>query len=253
MKKHFRMLLLLSALLLLVPPRGLSETSETSVAPVAAATAEPAAQEDAVVAMVNGEPLLASDYKPVETTYLLEYANMGCDVTDESVKAYVQDLALTAAIEDLLVHQDMKAQGFYTFDDQTERWIAEQGAAAYEAALANVSDTLRAELSLTEEDDITPYALAYAELLGVTVADYEDVYRTQLATVAYNDWLTRDIPVTDEQIAAAYDAYVAENGPAELTEELREALAASLYQQRWQERLAARVDELAESAEVVFP
>lgn len=244
MKKHLPLLLLLSALLLLASPCCLAEASQA---------AEPAAQEDAVVATVNGEPLLSSDYTPVETAYLLEYANMGCDVTDESVKAYVQDLALTAAIEDLLVRQDMRAQGFYTFDEETERWIVEQGAAAYETALSDVSVTLRKELNLTEEDDVTPYALAYAELLGVTAADYEDVYRTQLATVYYNDWLTRDIPVTDEEIAAAYEAYVAENGAAELTDELREALAASLYQQRCQERLAARVDELAAAAQVVFP
>lgn len=234
----------LCALLLfcaLLPVSGLASTPE----------GEAPAQE--IIATVNGEDLLASAYTPIETAYLLEYANMGLDLSDESVKAYVQDLALTAAIEDMLVRQDMAAQGFFDFDEETERWIVEQGRDAYESALADVCDALRAELSLSEEDDAMPYALAYAELLGVTEADYQDVYRTQLATVSYNAWLTRDVPVTDEEIQAAYDAYVAESGPAELTDALREALAASLYQERCQALLAERVDALSETAEVVLP
>lgn len=240
MKNHLRILFLLAAMLMGVS-LSVAETAEP---------AEPA--EDSVIATVNGEPLLSSAYTPIETSYLLSYAGMGVDVTDESMKAYVQDLALTAAIEDMLVRQDMTARGFFDFDEETERWIAEQGAAAYASALADVSDALRAELELSEDDDVSPYALAYAQLLGVTEADYADVYRKQLATVYYYDALTADIPVTDEDIQAAYEAYVAENGPAELTDELREALASSLYEERCQTRLAERVDELSASAEVIL-
>lgn len=240
MKKYVRILFLLAAMLMSVSP-AVAETAET---------AEPT--QDSVIATVNGEPLLSSAYTPIETSYLLSYAGMGVDVTDESMKAYVQDLALTAAIEDMLVRQDMTALGFFDFDEETERWIAGQGAAAYESALADVGDTLRAELGLSDEDDMTPYALAYAQLLGVTEEDYADVYRTQLATAYYYDYLTRDIPVTEEDIQAAYEAYTAENGPAELTDELRETLSSSLYQQRCQARLAERVDMLSESAEVIL-
>ncbi|MDO5378778.1 MAG: hypothetical protein Q4G52_10635, partial [Clostridia bacterium] len=245
MKKHLFALFLLLAMLISV---GFAAAEALdSEAP------DPETTEDSVIATVNGEALLSSDYTSVETTYLLEYANMGLDLSDEAVKAYVQDLALTAAIENMLVRQDMAAQGFLTFDEETERWIAEQGKAAYESALADVGDVLRAELELSEDDDVTPYALSYAALLGVTEEDYADVYRTQLATVYYNDWLTQDIPVTDEEIQAAYEAYVAENGDAELTDELRDALAASLYEQRCQTRLSERIDTLAASAEVVYP
>ena len=48
------------------------------------------------------------------------------------------------------------------------------------------------------------YALAYAQTLGVTQQDYIDVYRTQMATVNYYDWLIRENPITDEAVQAAY-------------------------------------------------
>ena len=67
--------------------------------------------EDPVIALVNGEELLESEYASMESYYYIMYGNSGADLTDETIKAYVQDLALTAAIEDMLVEQDMRAHG----------------------------------------------------------------------------------------------------------------------------------------------
>lgn len=216
-----------------------------------AAQEEPAAEETpAVVALVNGEPLLAEDLQPFELAYLTNYANLGYDMEDEAVTAYIRDLALTAAIEDMLVAQDIRAQGFRDFDEETQAWCAQQGQAAYEAALAEVGETLRKELELGEEEDMSAYALAYAQILGVTAEDYAEVYRTQLAKAHYYAWLTQDWPVTDEDVQAAFEARAQQSGETELTEALHDELAYELYTQRCQERLNARVDELADSAEV---
>lgn len=142
-------------------------------------------ETDAVVALVNGEALMSSDYEPVRENYLTSYAALGYDIQDETVSAYLDDLALTAAIQNLLVEQDMKAQGCYDFDEETEKWCAEQGQTAYESALAQVAETLNETLELEDEDEtLQKYALQYAELLGVTAQDYIDVYRTQYATNA---------------------------------------------------------------------
>lgn len=202
----------------------------------------------AVIALVNGEQLFAEDYRSFELAYLTNYASLGYDMGDEAVTAYIQDLALTAAIEDMLVDQDIREQGFLDFDGETEAWCAEQGRLAYEAALAQVGEALRKELELSEEEDISEYALAYAQILGVTAEDYADVYRTQLAKAHYYAWLTQDWPVTDEDVQAAFEAQ--QDGEAELTEALHDELAYTLYTQRCQERLNARVDALADSAEV---
>ena len=203
-----------------------------------------------IVALVNGEPLYDEDYRPFELAYLTNYANLGYDMEDEAATAYIQDLALTAAIEDMLVTQDVRAQGFLDFDEETEAWCAQQGQAAYEAALAEVGEALRSELELGEDEDMSEYALAYAQLLGVTAEDYAEVYRTQLARAHYYAWLTQDWPVTDEDVQAAFEARARQSGETELTEELHDELAYELYTQRCQERLNARVDALAESAEV---
>ena len=160
-------------------------------------------ETDAVVALVNGEALMSSDYELVRENYLTSYAALGYDIQDETVSAYLDDLALTAAIQNLLVEQDMKAQGCYDFDEETEKWCAEQGQTAYESALAQVAQTLNKTLELEDEDEtLQKYALQYAELLGVTAQDYIDVYRTQYATMLYYAWLTQDCPVTEEEIQA---------------------------------------------------
>ena len=160
-----------------------------------------------VVVTVNGEDLLYSDYVTIESAYLYQYEAAGIDLSDPQTYAYLQDLALTYAIEQMLVKQDMLAQGCYDFDADTEAWFAEQGKAAYDAALKNVMDAMRA--ADTTEDELLVYALAYAESLNVNEQTYVDFYRTQYASEAYHQWLIQDQPVTDADVQAAYQVRVA--------------------------------------------
>ena len=212
-------------------------------------------ETDAVVALVNGEALMSSDYEPVRENYLTSYAALGYDIQDETVSAYLDDLALTAAIQNLLVEQDMKAQGCYDFDEETEKWCAEQGQTAYESALVQVAETLNKTLELEDEDEtLQKYALQYAELLGVTAQDYIDVYRTQYATMLYYAWLTQDCPVTEEEIQAEYERQKAsdETDIDELTDDLLDEIAYSLYNTRCKEKLSARIEELSDAADVTL-
>ena len=176
---------------------------------VAPALAQPT--DNMPVATVNGEELLYSDYAAVEQTYIYNYLSMGIDPSDATVAAYIQDMALSTAIENLLLDQDMRAQGCFEFDEETEKWFVEQGTAAYEQALKNVEDMLRSTLELDADEDMSAQALQYAEELGVTVEDYTDVYRTQYATAKYYEWLNGGREVTDEDIQAAYDERVAKS------------------------------------------
>ena len=213
------------------------------------------AQTDTVVAFVNGEALMSSDYEPVRENYLTSYAALGYDIQDETVSAYLDDLALTAVIQNLLVEQDMKAQGCYDFDEETEKWCAEQGQTAYESALAQVAETLNETLELEDGDEtLQKYALQYAELLGVTAQDYIDVYRTQYATMLYYAWLTQDCPVTEEEIQAEYERQKAsgETDIDELTDDLHDEIAYSLYNTRCKEKLSARIEELSDAADVTL-
>lgn len=212
-------------------------------------------ETDAAVALVNGEALMSSDYEPVRENYLTSYAALGYDIQDETVSAYLDDLALTAAIQNLLVEQDMKAQGCYDFDEETEKWCAEQGQTAYESALVQVAETLNKTLELEDADEtLQKYALQYAELLGVTAQDYIDVYRTQYATMLYYAWLTQDCPVTEEEIQAEYERQKTsgETDIDELTDDLHDEIAYSLYNTRCKEKLSARIEELSDAADVTL-
>ena len=157
---------------------------------------------------INGEELRYSAY----VTYLTQYQQLlsgAYDETDETQAAYIEDLALTTAIQDMLIEQDMHAKGCYDFDEETENWIQAQGQTAYETALTNVGETLRAELGYSDEEDMSSFALSYAKALGVTVEDYIAVYRKQRAMVNYYTVLLGDNPVTEDAIQSAYETNVA--------------------------------------------
>ena len=192
MKKLLRILSLLT-MLLLTMSCCFAETTEEAVA------------------MVNGEPLLYSDYLAIESAFIAQYEAAGVSMYDPTAYAYVQDLALTYAIEQMLVVQDMKAQGCYDFDEEIENWCVTEGKAAYEQALADVGEMMRDTLDLSEEEDMTGYALSYAEALNVTVDTYIEEFRTQYAMTQYQEWLIREEPVTDEVVQAAYEARVADS------------------------------------------
>lgn len=165
--------------------------------------------DDFPVATVNGEELLYNDYIAIESAYLYQMEAAGADLSDSAMYTYFQDLALTYAIEQMLVKQDMRAQGCYDFDKETEAWFAEQGKAAYDAALADVMESMRDVISTDKE--LREYALAYAKSLNVTEQTYVDFYRTQYASANYYEWLIRDNPITDEDVKAAYDERIAES------------------------------------------
>ena len=186
--------------------------------PVSAATQAPSAttdpqviEEASTVATVNGEILLYSDYYAIESAYLAQYEAAGVDLSDETMYAYLQDLALSYAVEQMLVEQDMQAQGCYDFDQEAETWFQETGNAAYETALNEIAASLMSSEDGMTADEASVYALAYAQSLGVTADTYVDYYRTQYAAQRYYEWLTKDHPVTEAEVQAAYEARVEES------------------------------------------
>ena len=141
-------------------------------------------EEDTVIALVNGEELMNSTYTQVKNDYLTAYTQMGYDITDEAKKAYVEDLALTAAIQNLLVDQDMRAQGCYDFTEEIENWCTEQGKAAYESAIENVKTTLNDTLELDGDD--ADNALNVYGLCGTAGRDRAGLHRRLPHPVRYH-------------------------------------------------------------------
>ena len=167
----------------------------------------PAAESvDSVIAVVNGEPVLQSDFEPYRQSYLGSYAVMGLDPENTAAVSYIEDTALTACIQDILIRQDMETQGCYETDDATELWLREAGVAAYESALLTVEDYLRGILDTGADSDMSAAAQSYAAEQNITEDNYIQVYREQYARACYETWLIRDNPVTEEDVLEAYQA-----------------------------------------------
>lgn len=212
-----RILSLMLALLMCLTLTSCQKDTPVAADPTAVPAENPASTDapdaetanDPLVATVNGEKLLYSEYIGIESAYLYQYEAAGVDLSDSEVYAYLQDLALTYAIEQMLIKQDMRAQGCYDFNAEEEAWFADMGKAAYDTALQDVCNALRA--GDTAEDEAMVYALAYAKSLGVTEETYVDYYRTQYAAARYYAWLTRDNPVTDADVLSAYTERVTQS------------------------------------------
>ena len=203
MKRILSLVLILIMCLTLASCR---KTTPNAVAPTEGHTAtEETSMEDTtapIIATVNGEDLLYTDYVSIESAYLYQYEAAGVDLSDPDTYAYLQDLALTYAIEQMLIKQDMHAQGCYDFDAETEKWFQEIGKATYDQAIQDVMNSMRTTES--NDDELMVYALAYAQSLNVTEETYVDFYRTQYASSRYYEWLIQDNPVTDADVLSAY-------------------------------------------------
>jgi len=175
------------------------------------ATLATLAEDDPPYITVNGEIIRYSEYYAIESAYMLQYESMGMNLADDYVYAYVQDLAVTHVVEQRLLEQDMAAQGCYAFTEEEEAWFAEMGKAAWTTAMDDVRASILASDATLTADELEVYALAYAASLNVTEQTYTDFYRTQYAQAKYYDWLTRDNPVTDEDVQADYQARVEES------------------------------------------
>lgn len=172
------------------------------------AVTAPAVPEDTVIATVNGEKLMASDFEPYRQQYLESYSAMGLSLSDQDALAYIDDAALTACIQDLLFHQDILAQGCYEFDEATLKWLQDSGEQAYEEALLNVEDYLRTTLDQGADTDLSEAAKTYAAAMGVSAEDYIQVFFNQFAITNYNTWLMKDDEITDADVMSAYEADV---------------------------------------------
>ena len=161
---------------------------------------------EAPYATVNGEALSGETIDLYLNKLHADYGVTDPSLLDNVTEAYLKDLALQSAIEDMLLRQDMVREGFYTFDEETEAWLVEAGEAAYESALLDVGEMIRETLELDDlsDADLREYALLYAQRLGVSSENYVQVFRDEYARLRYEDWLLSGAQVTQEEIEAAY-------------------------------------------------
>ena len=194
MKKMTRLLAMLLALVMLALP-ALAESSP----------------ED-VLATVNGTPVTRAQYTDALAQLEDVYANYGYDVTEPTIAAVLQQIALDTVIEYAMLTKVIEENGLQLTDEE----LADSAQAAREDFYAQVDQIVDeygyyglADVS-TEESRaaVMVMVLSQLETMGVTEASYiEEIQLLEGYNKAY-DWIVRDVTVSDEEVRAHFDELV---------------------------------------------
>ncbi len=208
------------------------QTEETEEGTEEAAPAESVLElpeEDAVVAVVNGEEIQGKVYNSVARQFESTLLSQGQDPSTEENLQLIEDEAMSVVIGNAVLLQDAK----------------EKGHEADEAVVEERMEELKANF---EDEDAMNEALAET---GFTLEEMEEQLREQLVYESYMENEIDAPEVTDEEVQAAYDQFAEsseEEAPA--FEEMEPTIRQSLQEQNDQEATFARVEELREDAEI---
>lgn len=205
------------------------ETTEEAAADTAPAESSmelPA--QDEVVVVVNGDEILGNVYNSVARQLETTLAAQGHEISEET-NELVKEQAMSVLVGNKVILQDAEEKG-------------------YEADETKVEERLEELKSQFETEEAMDKALAET---GFTLDDMEGQLREQLV---YEQYIAEEIQageVTDEEVKTAYDGFVEsseEEAPA--FEEMEPTIRKSLEEQKTQEAVFARIEELKEDAEI---
>lgn len=162
--------------------------------------------ENGVAFRLNGEPVYQADIDAAVSGLTQSMSQYGLDVTDAEIAGVIAQVAQKQLVDDVLLAQDMTAQGMYTFSQEDEAAIQAAVEAAQKALLAEYAAYYAGQ---TEDEADLKAAL---EADGYAAAALENYYRNAMASERYEAWLIRDEPpIGDEELHAAYRQRVDES------------------------------------------
>ncbi|MBT2571394.1 SurA N-terminal domain-containing protein [Planococcus sp. ISL-110] len=185
------------------------------------------AQEDVVV-VVDGEEISGNVYNSVARQLETTLAAQGHSTSDETAKM-VKEQALSVLVGNKVILNDAEEKG-------------------YEADEKTVKERLEDLKGQFESEEAMDEALKQT---GFTLEDMEGQLREQLVYEQYVAEEIKTAEVTDEEVQEAYDGFVEtseEEVPA--LEEMEPNIRQSLEQQKTQDAVFTRIEELKKSAEV---
>lgn len=188
-----------------------SEPQATATPEVTAteAPATTAGNPDDVLVTIGAETVTRAEYESYLATLNNYYSNYGYDVTDASMAAILKEFALQTGIEYAVMNLKVNELGLTLTEDEKTAATAD-AKTQWEATIADgLSYYGITEESTDEERSATTLSvLAELESMGYT----EESYITDAVMYAAYDKLyaevTKDITVTDEEVAAYYNSLV---------------------------------------------
>ena len=184
--------------------------------------------EEEVVVVVNGEEILGNVYNSVARQLETTLAAQGHTTAEETAEL-IKEQTMSVLVGNKVILQDAEEKG-YTADEAT------------------VEERLEELKSQFETEEAMDKALKET---GFTLEDMENQLREQLV---YEQYVAEEIEageVTDEEVKEAYDGFVEtseEEAPA--FEEMEPTIRQSLEEQKTQEAVFTRIEELKEKAEI---
>lgn len=185
---------------------------DARIAELEAQVAELQAQVDAyhlkeLVATFDGGEVPLDEAESLYDLSVTQYAQMGIDVVAYGMDGILREVVVDTLAEEAIV-QYMAGELGLGLTEEQQAQFAEEAQATYDSQVDSYYQTYLAGQYESEEDGLAVAAQALNEM-GYSYESYLDsLTSTQLSTNVY-DHVTKDVAVTEEDIEAAYDEYVA--------------------------------------------
>ena len=203
---------LLCLLLIVGAPVMAEEDKDARIAELEAQVAELQAQVDAyhlkeIVASFDGGEVPLEEAEVFYENSANQYAQMGIDVMAYGMDGMLREAVVETLAEEAIV-QYMAGQLGLGLTEEQQAQFAEEAQQAYEGLVDSYYQTYLANQYESEEEGLAAAAQAVIDM-GYDYDYYlEALTDNQLISNVY-DYVTRDVTVSEEEIEAAYDGYVA--------------------------------------------
>ena len=185
---------------------------DARIAELEAQVAELQAQVDAyhlkeLVATFDGGEVPLDEAESLYDLSVTQYAQMGIDVVAYGMDGILREVVVDTLAEEAIV-QYMAGELGLGLTEEQQAQFAEEAQQAYDSQVDSYYQTYLAGQYESEEDGLAVAAQALDEM-GYSYESYLDsLTSTQLSTNVY-DYVTKDVAVSEEDVEAAYDEYVA--------------------------------------------
>ncbi|MGO1060167.1 SurA N-terminal domain-containing protein [Planococcus sp. FY231025] len=185
-------------------------------------------EEKDVVAVINDEEVLGNVYNSVARQMESTLTSQGQDPTTPENAKMLKEQAMEVLVGNRLILQDAEEKG-HTADD-----------AAVKERLEELKGQFESEEAMNEA----------LEQSGFTLDDMEEQLHDQ---VTYENYIAKELKpaeVTDKEVQEAYDGYAATAEEAPALEEMEPAIRQSLEQDKTQQAVSKRIEELKKEAKI---
>ncbi|WP_226668288.1 SurA N-terminal domain-containing protein [Metabacillus litoralis] len=188
-------------------------------------------EADRVVAVVNGQEIKGTEYNDALSLFQSNAMSQGQDVTKSDLAKQLKESTLDFIVGQTLIMQEVDKKG-------------------YKATEEDINKALEAEKARFKTEEEFEKALKESDL---TVEDLKSQISDNVKITQYLDKDVQVEEVTEDEVKKFYDSLVSANGESKETpkfEEVKETLKGNLEQQKSQQQISAKIEELRKDSEI---